>query len=126
MADMPGLKPDKPTLGRLRVAKTYAPDQNGAKRFALRHGERLVCVRHRLSDDGGTRYTTVELVVETTPVSSRARSLVAIRIAPHDRETRTLLMACGAEWQLKEQYWLLPRLVAKNLRLLRYVVPLQG
>jgi hypothetical protein len=113
-------------LSALRVAKTYAPDQNGAKRFARRHGEQLVCVRHRLSDDGSVRHTTVELLVESTPIASRARTLVAIKIGPSDKATRTLLMACGALWLPKEKYWLLPRLVAKNLRLLKNVVPTRG
>jgi len=113
-------------LAALRVAKTYGPDQNGAKRFARRHGEQLVCVRHRLSDDGSVRHTTVELLVESTPVASRARTLVAIRIGPSDKNTRTLLMACGAQWVPKEKYWLLPRMVAKNLRLLKNIVPSQG
>jgi hypothetical protein len=120
------VKTTNTTLSALRVAKTYAPDQNGAKRFALRHGDNLVCVRHRLSDDGSMRHTTVELLVESTPVTSRARSLVAIKIAPADRATRTLLIACGAQWVLKEKYWLVPRLVAKNLRLLKNVVPTHG
>ena len=115
-----------PKFAALRVAKTYAPDQNGAKRFAKRYGENLVCVRHRLSDDGQIRHTTVELLVESTPVASRARSLVAIRILPLDKATRTLLLACGAQWMTKQKYWLLPRMVAKNLRLLRHVVSASG
>lgn len=109
---------------RQRVAKTYAPDQDGAKRFARRYGESLVCVRHRLSDDGSIRHTTVELLVESTPVVSRARSNVAIRIPANDRQTRTLLLACGAEWRSKDRVWILPRMVAKNLRLLRLIVPM--
>ena len=114
------------SLSSLRVAKTYSPQQNGAKRFAKRYGEQLVCVRHRLNETGTVRHTTVELLVESTPVASRSRSLVAIRISPTDKATRTLLMACGAQWQPKHRYWLLPRLVAKNLRLLRNLVPIQG
>jgi hypothetical protein len=66
------------------------------------------------------------LLVESTPVASRARTLVAIQIAPNDKATRTLLLACGASWIPKERYWLLPRLVAKNLRLLRKIVPIRG
>ena len=80
-------------ISRLHVSKTYAPDQNGAKRFARRYGDPLVCVRHRLSDDGAMRHTTVELLVESTPVASRARALVARRIHANDKSTRTLLMA---------------------------------
>jgi hypothetical protein len=113
-------------LASLRVAKTYAPDQNGAKRFARRYGDQLVCVRHRLSEDGAVRHATVELLVESTPVATRARTLVAIRIGPSDKNTRTVLMACGAHWVPKERYWLLPRMVAKNLRLLKNVVPSRG
>ena len=121
-----GVKTPKSALASLRVAKTYAPDQNGAKRFAKRYGDSLVCVRHRLNEDGTVRHATVELLVESTPVASRARSLVAIRIPGSDRATRALLLACGAQWYPKEKYWLLPRLIAKNLRLLRNSVSIRG
>ena len=120
------MKTSKPALATLRVAKTYAPDQNGAKRFALRYGDSLVCVRHRLSDDGSIRHATVELLIESTPVVSRARTLVAVKIAATDKNTRTLLMACGAQWVSKEKYGLVHRMVAKNLRLLQHVVPTRG
>jgi hypothetical protein len=120
------VKTANPNLAALRVAKTYAPHQNGAKRFARRYGDQLVCVRHRLSDDGSVRYTSVELLIESTPVASRARTLVAVRIGASDKTTRTLLMACGAQWVPKEKYWLLPRMAAKNLRLLKNMVPSRG
>ena len=120
------MKTANTNLAALRVAKTYAPDQNGAKRFARRYGEQLVCVRHRLSDDGSVRHATVELLVESTPVASRARTLVAVKIGASDKNTRTLLMACGAQSVPKEKYWLLPRMVVKNLRLLKNVVATRG
>lgn len=122
--ESPSVKTNPTTLSRLRVLKTYSPDQNGAKRFARRYGIDLVCVRHRLSDNGTVRHTTVELLVESTPIASRTNSLVAVRIAPDDKNTRTLLISCGAEWKPKERYWLLRRLVAKKLRLLHCVVPI--
>lgn len=113
-------------FSKLRVAKTYAPHQDGAKRFARRYGEQLVCVRHRLDERGTIRHTTVEIVVESTPIASRERTVVAVRIPASDRALRKLLIDCGAEWRSKERHWRLPHLVAKNLRLLRYRVPLQG
>lgn len=115
-----------PTISLLRVAKTYRPDRNGAKRFARRYGDQLVCVRHRLNVSGTVRYTTVELLVESAPVPQQARSQIAIRIPAEARATRRLLLASGAQWQPKQKYWLLPRIVASNLRLLRHVVPIQG
>jgi hypothetical protein len=113
-------------LQRLRVAKTYAPDQDGAKRFFKRHGDDLVCVRHRLSEDGLTRYTTVELLAETTPVASRQRTLIALRIPDSTKSTRSLLLACGARWDAKHKVWLIPHMVAKGLRLLKYRAALPG
>ncbi|MFT3954778.1 MAG: hypothetical protein QM722_10435 [Piscinibacter sp.] len=116
----------KTQLSQLRVVRTYSPQQNGAKRLALRYGSRLVCVRHRLNHPGTRRYTTVELVVDSTPIVQRARAHIAIRIPSADQGTRALLHACGARWQPRQKYWLLPQLVAKNLRLLRYQVALPG
>jgi hypothetical protein len=116
----------KPAKSQLRVARTYAPEQNGAKRFSHRYGDQLVCVRHRLNDKGTVRHTTVELLIESTPIVPRMRSLVAIRIDHADRATRALMLACGATWQPGQRYWLLARVVAKNLSLLRYRVPTSG
>jgi hypothetical protein len=123
---MPSVKKDNAALQRLHVAKTYPPDQNGAKRFAKRHGDNLVCVRHRMSEDGLTRYTTIELLAESTPVTSRQRSLIALNIPDSTKSMRSLLLTCGASWNAKHKVWLIPHMVAKGLRLLRYRVALPG
>ena len=120
------MRQTKTEYAQLRVAKTYRPGQDGAKRFARRYGDELVCVRHRLSEDGTVRHTTIELVVESSPIASRQRSVIAIRIPAADRRMRTVLMACGARWMPKERHWLISHLVAKNLRVLRYRVGLSG
>ena len=123
---MPTVKKNPAALQRLRVAKTYSPEQDGAKRFGKRHGEDLVCVRHRMSDDGLTRYTTVELLAETTPVATRKRSLIALRIPDSTKSMRSLLLACGAKWDAKNKLWLIPHMVAKGLRLLKFRATLPG
>lgn len=115
-----------PALHTLRVSKTYAPDRDGAKRFARRHGNALICVRHRLSHDGLTRYTTIELVAEVTPVASRQRSTIALRIPDSSKPLRSLLLACGATWDSKHRLWLLPHMVARGLRLMKYRAALPG
>jgi hypothetical protein len=117
---------DGAALQRLRVAKTYAPEQDGAKRFCRRHGDSLVCVRHRMSEDGLTRYTTVELLAETTPVACRQRTQIALRIPDSTKSMRSLLLSCGANWDTKNKLWLVPHMVAKGLRLLRYRAPIPG
>ena len=123
---MPTVKKKSASVRSLRVAKTYAPEQDGAKRFAKRHGETLVCVRHRLSEDGLTRHTTVELLAETTPVATRQRSLIALRIPDSTKSMRSLLLACGAKWDPTNKLWLIPHMVAKGLRLLKYRAALSG
>ena len=123
---MPTVKKEPAALQQLRVAKTYSPEQDGAKRFAKRHGENLVCVRHRMSGDGLTRYTTVELLAETTPVATRKRSLIALRIPDSTKSMRSLLLACGATWDAKNKLWLIPHMVAKGLRLLKFRAELPG
>lgn len=108
------------------MSKTYLPDQSGAKRFALRYGGQLVCVRQRLSADGKRRYTTVELLVESHLVTPRQPTLVALSIPPSDRDTRALLLACGADWQPRQRYWLVPQRLAKTLRLMHHQVPISA
>ncbi len=117
---------ESPALADLRVAKRYAPSQDGAKRFALRYGQDLVCVRHRLNSAGTVRYTTVELLVEQTPVMPSGDRLVALRLGPTEKSTRSLLLACGARWNNSAKHWLAPRRVAKRLGLMDRVVPTKG
>lgn len=100
--------------------------QDGAKRFARRYGDQLVCVRHRVSKDGLTRFTTVELLAETTPIATRQRTMIVLRLPAAAKSTRSLLLACGATWDAKNRVWLLPHMVAKGLRLLKYRVPVPG
>jgi len=93
-----------PLASSLRVAEVYSPKQNGMKRFARRCGDLHVCARHLLNEAGTVRQTTVELLIESTPIASRSQSLVAVRISPTDKATRTLFIACNAIWQSKTKY----------------------
>jgi len=55
----------------MRVLKTFQPGALGARRFADRFGNSLVCVRHCHDPATGARVTTVELIVENTRVYLR-------------------------------------------------------
>lgn len=122
-------QPSKPTpasLADLRVARRIAPDRDGAKRFSLRYGDQLVCVRHRLDANGSTRHTTVELLVEKTPVVPAGTRTIALRPEPGDKYTRSVLLSCGARWDKTAKVWLVPRKVAKSLDLLHLAVKFLG
>jgi len=113
-------------LANLRVARRIAPDRDGAKKLALRYGEQLVCVRHRLNSEGTVRFTTVELLIEQTPVIPTGTRLVAVRLEPGDRPTRSLLLSCGALWDKSRKVWMVPRNIVKTFGLLHRVVPSSG
>jgi hypothetical protein len=40
---------------RFGLLKTFAPDHDGAKRFARREGDQLACLRQRLNEAGTIR-----------------------------------------------------------------------
>lgn len=128
---MPSSSFDKVT----RVVKRLAPHQPGALKLARRYGETLVCVRYRRDADGTTRYTTIELIVDTAPVAPKrqaprtperapARSaIVGVRIALlHTAELRAQACALGATWDPRRNLWLMPRHVAQQLGLTRQII----
>ena len=119
-------RPKAQAVSDLRVVRRIAPDRDGAKRIALRFGDQLVCVRHCLSSDGSVRFTTVELLIEQTPVIPAGTRFVAPRLEPGDRSTRSLLMACGATWDKSLKLWRAPRKVVRSLGLMHKVVAAGG
>ena len=110
-------------FAKMRVLKRYAPEQDGAKRLALRHGEALVCVRHRLDPAGDIRYTTVELVVDRWPIRTLPKVLVQLRIGAGEKRTRAALMSQGGVWSATKRLWIVPRSAAQRLGLLGRAVP---
>jgi hypothetical protein len=101
-----------------RVIKRLKPGQPGTRKLHGRYGPALVCVRYR--EDlvtGGTRYTTVELVIDQR--NARRQPLVRVDIRFDDAETRRQAMMLGAEWNEAQKTWRMPRRAAIQLGLLR-------
>ncbi|OGA99883.1 MAG: hypothetical protein A3E25_16035 [Burkholderiales bacterium RIFCSPHIGHO2_12_FULL_69_20] len=105
-----------------RVIKTLAPTDRGAITWAQRYGEALVCVRHRTDGKGKVRHTTVELLVQSTPIKPRTVKIVQIRIEPHERPLQTMVQTAGGVWDGKTRLWRLPSRVATILNLRSRVV----
>ncbi|MBL8345313.1 MAG: hypothetical protein JNN03_07720 [Rubrivivax sp.] len=108
------------------MAKRISPDRDGAKMQSRKHGDKLVCVRHRIDPCTNVRYVTVELVVDAIPIVSRVNEQVTVRIGPSQKTLRADLLAFGARWDNKAKVWRMPRSVARTLRLLRHIVPRSG
>ena len=100
-----------------RVSKKLAPDTAGAIKLAQQYGDTLLCVRHRISPDGQTRFTTVELVVEQAPLRAKATDHVGVDIAYNERQLRSVVMAAGAQWSPKDKLWHMPLRVVRSLGL---------
>lgn len=107
----------KNAITNFRVVKKLSPSRPGAIKLAQRYGESLVCVRHRIDPSGQSRITTVELVVDTTPIQINPNDVVALNNEMTDRAMRSALLNSGATWDAKGKVWLMPMKVARALRL---------
>ncbi len=114
-----------------RVVKRLSPQQAGALKHALRYGPALVCVRYRHDATGQTRYTTVELVVDSAPVAHRRNrptrkperiQIVAIRLPGTNTALRQRVMEHGAVWDPQARVWYVARQTAAALDLLDRIV----
>lgn len=106
------------------VVKRLSATQPGALKLARRFGDALVCVRYRHDAQGQHRYTTVELVVDEAPVARRAEldETVLVHLAFDDNKRRQLAIAHGAQWDVRQRLWSMPRRTAKKLRLIARIV----
>lgn len=107
---------------RYRVVKTLAPTDRGAIELARRYGDALVCVRHRTDAKGKVRHTTVEIVVQSAPITPRSVKLVNVRVEPHERSLHFMVKAAGGTWDSRNRLWRLPSRVATILNLRHRIV----
>jgi hypothetical protein len=106
---------------------TLRPGAPGTKRLAKRYGERLV--RYLYDEARGRRLKTVELVVEETPWSGRARrprrddhDLVRVRIDWRETELRLAAKQAGAVWRPAQKTWEMTRQAVRALGIQHRVV----
>ena len=100
-----------------RVIKTLSPTDRGAIELAREYGDALICVRHRTDAKGKVRHTTVELLISSDPIRSRAPRIVFIQTQPHEKPLHSVIKAAGGHWDGKRQLWRLPSRVATILNL---------
>ena len=58
----------------MHVLAIRRPGQRGTQKLAALYGDRLVCVRYRYDAASGTRYKTVELIVDQAAWAPRMKS----------------------------------------------------
>lgn len=87
------------------VAKTMQVDTPGAIKLSHLHGNRLVCVRYRISPNGRERITTIELVVDRVPVRQKSNPLVTVKIYASERNLIAQAKAKGARFNARTRLW---------------------
>lgn len=124
----------------MHVLSIRRPGQRGTRKLVARYGERLVCVRYRYDAASGTRYKTVELIVDHaawTPPPPHPHMLkprievdnlgdleatslpqkVGVKVFFRENDLRQRVKAAGGLWSKDEKLWHLPYRTAVSLGL---------
>lgn len=126
------------------ILQILTPGAPGTEPWVARHGEALVCVRHRLDPQTGRRFTTVELVAdepkalaqdvatagdETTVASDLAEASaepssvghdddwVFIKVGLSERQLKRRVQLAGGLWDEHARAWKLRRAQVHHLGL---------
>ncbi len=101
----------------MRIGKTLRPGRPGTARWVSRYGDRLIAVRYRYDPARALRYTTVELVAETSPwtrgvhfpkgmaLDDAAPETVYVRVSFQESELRERVKAAGGRWDRERKAW---------------------
>lgn len=115
------------------VIKTLNAGSPGTKRYQKQYGSNLVCVRYRKDEAGKRRLTTVEIIVDDTPLqpprrkagekaATRNSQRVLLRIGYEEEELRERIKQAGGWWLPKERLWRLPFQAVETMNLHSRVV----
>lgn len=118
----------------MKVLQTLRPGKPGTKKLAYRFGDRLLAVRYRADPDRGIRCTTVELIVDesplvwptrqprTRPARADPNPMVGVRTFYRQADVRERARAAGAIWRTRHKLWVMDWRTAKPLGLAHRVV----
>ena len=67
-----------------------------------------LCARHRITPDGKNRSTTVELLVEHSPVRRRESPAIGVQIALGERGLQALAREAEVTWEPSARLWKMP------------------
>jgi hypothetical protein len=101
---------NRTTANRTHVAKTLWPGQPGTAKLSRQYGDALLCVRYRRDSAGLRRYTTVELVVDRGPMTTRRAQqwLYPVLVNRADAHLIAQLRTGGAQWDPMTRTWYAP------------------
>ncbi len=103
------------------------PGQKGTKKLAAEYGDALVCVRYRYDEKSGTRFKTVELIVESKPWTAPAPSfadtdLVPVYIGFSDKDSREIAKEVKGRWDPDQKLWFIRYGKIKGTALEKHII----
>lgn len=110
-------EPSGDRVSSFEITKKLSSGSPGAQKLKDRFGDALVCVRPRITPDGKSRSTTVELLVEHIPVRRRESPAIGVQIVLGERELQALVRAAGASCDPSVRLWKMPLRTAEALGL---------
>ncbi len=121
------LIPSQDIVRHTRVSRSLRPGASGTQKLLRAYGDALVCVRQRVSADGMTRMTTVELLVDVAPVRAKIkdRDIVGVQVKATEYTLRSQVRGAGGVWDADHRLWRLSYKAARALGLTARIVPLQ-
>jgi hypothetical protein len=110
------------------VIKRLSPGAAGTRRLLDRYGDALVCVRYREDQNGNSRYTTIELIVDRRPAKPPRKATpqpaatpqpvtAFVRINYDEEDLRQRVKAAGGTWDPKLRLWKIPQRAIQPLGL---------
>lgn len=99
-----------PAMGLTRVGKVMHPGMPGTLRLQRRFGPALLAVRYRYDWTGLHRYTTVELLVDASPVirGPKPDTLCILQLLPGEQKLEHAIRQLGGHFDLQLQRWMIP------------------
>ena len=105
------------------MGRALRPGKAGTIKLRRQFGPKLQLVRYRYDATGLYRFTTVELLVEQSPVTRGCSldKLFAVRVGVQEKALRERIRRSGGRWNAKLLRWILDGRTVLALNLLHRV-----
>ena len=94
----------------MKIIKTLLPGRNGTKKYQRKHGDDLVCVRHRYDEELKIKVITIELIVDRFHFQKEknkisANKVVSVSIDYDESALRKKVKFAAGKWNRQNKLW---------------------
>lgn len=84
------------------------PGQPGTRRWMVKYGDDLVCVRYRYDAERDRRFTTVEIIVDEFPWKKKStpiNKIMYLRVGINEPKIQRVIKLAGGRWNRDLKLW---------------------